>query len=857
MCACVRLREADHPGPEMSAEGAPLSPQYPLRRTLFAAGSAAAGALLLTVVAFGLAWNLEEENIRAEFDHEAEAITNMVELELDGAIRDLQAVSWFYAASREVTPGEFSRFVQPLLVRRSALAALAWAPRIRSTTRRSNEPRSAAEPEEVFPVILSESRSALVWLHGFNLQREPQLLPALAEARDTGGVLATAPLVLGDGRGEEEVVLLLRPVYGPAFAPATVEARRASLRGYLVGVFVVHQAIEDALRNSGSQEFSVTLLDAATGRPLYPPKHPQATGQPAPAAGAGSVHRFQRETAGRTWLFEFRPRPDYFARRRSWQPWGMLAGGLFASLLLAVFLAERHRAERAIRGWNATLEQRVQQRTAELEATNRALAERSASLDALVRNSPLAIVVLDAEHRILLCNPAFERLFQYRQEEIVGQKLDELIAGPFEQQAADLTQRGLAGELVHTTAQRRRRDGSLVDVEIHGVPLRIEGRLCGTFALYQDISERRRSELALERTRAELAAKVRELEQMNLRARRLNELAELLQSCHNTAEAYALIRQRMRQFFPEDAGVLAVVSASRNMVETVSSWGESLRCERVFAPADCWALRRGQPHRVDDPAADPVCPHVPQPGAGGYLCVPMTAQGEALGILHLQWGPADPVQPEAHHPREDRIQLAIALGEHLGLALANMRLRESLRAQSIRDPLTGLFNRRYLEESLERELRRAMRKHRPLAAVLFDLDHFKQFNDTFGHAAGDALLAELGRFLQERIRADDIACRYGGEEFVLILPESSLQETRQRVEGLRLEFERLHVEHRGLALGTVTLSAGVAVFPEHATTADALLRQADRALYRAKEQGRNRVVVAEPLETGAILEPER
>jgi diguanylate cyclase (GGDEF)-like protein len=389
------------------------------------------------------------------------------------------------------------------------------------------------------------------------------------------------------------------------------------------------------------------------------------------------------------------------------------------------------------------------------------------------------------------------------------------------------------------------------------VPLLIEGRLCGTFALYQDISERRRSELALEQTRAELAAKVGELEQMNLRARRLNELAELLQSCHNTAEAYTIISQRMRQFFPDEAGALAVVSASRNMVEMVSSWGEPPRCERVFAPADCWALRRGQPHRVDDLATDPVCPHVPQPGAGSYLCVPMTAQGEALGILHLQWELTDAVPSGAQNPREDRIQLAIALGEHLGLALANMRLRESLRAQSIRDPLTGLFNRRYLEESLERELRRAIRKQRPLGAVLFDLDHFKQFNDTFGHAAGDALLAELGRFLQTRIRADDIACRYGGEEFVLILPESSLQETTERVDGLRLEFEHLHVEHRGLALGPVTLSAGVAVFPEHGTTAETLLRQADRALYRAKELGRNRVVVAESLETGAVLERER
>jgi diguanylate cyclase (GGDEF)-like protein len=196
---------------------------------------------------------------------------------------------------------------------------------------------------------------------------------------------------------------------------------------------------------------------------------------------------------------------------------------------------------------------------------------------------------------------------------------------------------------------------------------------------------------------------------------------------------------------------------------------------------------------------------------------------------------------------ETKQRLAVTAAGHIALALANLRLRETLRMQSIRDPLTGLFNRRYMEESLARELRRAARNQRKLGAIMLDLDHFKRFNDTFGHEAGDALLRELGGFLRTRTRREDIACRYGGEEFVVILPEASIEATRQRAERLREEFKHLNVQHRGRSLGAVTLSLGVAVFPEHASTVEDIMRSADRALYRAKAEGRDRVVLGESI----------
>jgi diguanylate cyclase (GGDEF)-like protein len=193
---------------------------------------------------------------------------------------------------------------------------------------------------------------------------------------------------------------------------------------------------------------------------------------------------------------------------------------------------------------------------------------------------------------------------------------------------------------------------------------------------------------------------------------------------------------------------------------------------------------------------------------------------------------------------EAKRQLATTVAEHIALALASLKLRETLKLQSIRDPLTGLYNRRHLEECLERELKKAMRGHRSVGAIMIDLDHFKQVNDTFGHPAGDAVLKTLAKFLRNHTRAGDVVCRYGGEEFLIILPEAGLQDTLERAERLRNDVRNIDFHHRGQALGMVTLSVGVAAYPEHGLTSESLLQAADEALYRAKAEGRDRVVVS-------------
>jgi diguanylate cyclase (GGDEF)-like protein len=317
----------------------------------------------------------------------------------------------------------------------------------------------------------------------------------------------------------------------------------------------------------------------------------------------------------------------------------------------------------------------------------------------------------------------------------------------------------------------------------------------------------------------------------------LNRMGELLQACVTEDEAYAVVGRFVSQFFPDDSGAVFVMSASRNVVEARAVWGATPSPDwTIFKPEECWALRRGRMHVVESTVDGLLCTHLPQPAPASYVCVPLIAQGESLGILCLG--------ARAHTWPEPQQRLAATVADQLGLAVANLKLRETLRNQSIRDPLTGLFNRRYLEETLEREVRRAERSQGALGVIMIDLDRFKAFNDTNGHDAGDMLLRELGRLLEGAVRGGDVACRYGGEEFLLILPGADLDATRHRADHIRESVKHLFVSHRGQSVGAVTMSAGVAAFPDHGTTGDAIVQAADAALYRAKGDGRDRVVVS-------------
>ncbi|OGL19952.1 MAG: hypothetical protein A3K12_02675 [Candidatus Rokubacteria bacterium RIFCSPLOWO2_12_FULL_71_19] len=328
----------------------------------------------------------------------------------------------------------------------------------------------------------------------------------------------------------------------------------------------------------------------------------------------------------------------------------------------------------------------------------------------------------------------------------------------------------------------------------------------------------------------------------------LNRLGELLQACLTLEEAYAVLERVLKDLFRFESGAVFACSTSRSLIEAVARWGAAASGSGgVFAIEECWALRSGRPHLVEDTRSGPLCTHLPSPPPAACICVPLVAQGEALGLLYIGAPPAG--TPAGRPLSEARRRLAEAVAEQVALGLANVKLREVLRSQSIRDPLTGLFNRRYMEETLEREVRRSQRAGRPMAVIMADIDHFKLINDNFDHDAGDAMLREMGALFQRNLRREDIACRYGGEEFVLVLHDASLEDAAKRAEDLRDGVKQMRVSDRGRIVGPVTLSLGVATFPEHGITGEALLHAADAALYRAKRRGRDRVTTAEPAGT--------
>jgi diguanylate cyclase (GGDEF)-like protein/PAS domain S-box-containing protein len=356
---------------------------------------------------------------------------------------------------------------------------------------------------------------------------------------------------------------------------------------------------------------------------------------------------------------------------------------------------------------------------------------------------------------------------------------------------------------------------------------------------HEDITQRKLAEEAVQHANEQLTFWIAELEQRTRDMTLLNEMNDFLQSCQTVAEAYEVFTLIAEHLFSNQIGALYIFSSDRQYLECVAHWGQEQPWVPTMPPDSCLALRRGRSHLIEQATGTLHCTNMETTAYLPYICVPLTAQSETLGVLRL-----GKVAANSPRTRERWQRLAVMVADNLALALSNLQLRARLQQQAIRDSLTGLFNRRYLDETLQREIQRAERHQHPIGIIMLDIDHFKRFNDIYGHHAGDILLQAVGEFLRTHTRGEDIACRYGGEEFVLVLPEASLEETRRRAEHIRTAMKHIFVEHNGQMLGGNTISLGVAVFATHGITADAVIDAADRALYRAKDAGRDCVAVA-------------
>ncbi len=398
----------------------------------------------------------------------------------------------------------------------------------------------------------------------------------------------------------------------------------------------------------------------------------------------------------------------------------------------------------------------------------------------------------------------------------------------------------------------RRKDGNVLDIRLHA-RRHPDPRTPGTLVAFQDISELRNSVRELEsqaraldqglakRTR-ELQTTVAELARRNWESSLLSSLGDLLQTSDHEERCVQVLSSACSELFPADSGHFALLDENGQGIEITGRHGTVFAKLPDCAEDNC-RIMRGDKTSVFIPGNDTSCPCLRDHDAP-HICVAVEANNTVMGALLLQLGlPGNMSGYEIRNAVEGKMNLFKRVTEVFSVNLANLRLRERLWKESITDRLTGLYNRRHMEASLRRELERAKRTGTNLGLVLMDVDHFKRFNDTHGHEAGDLVLKELGAFLCSSIRAGDIPCRFGGEELLIILPASDLVDSYKQAERIRKGVENLAIRHSENSL-RVTVSVGVSSFPDNGDTTEALINAADSALYKAKRAGRDTVVAA-------------
>lgn len=460
----------------------------------------------------------------------------------------------------------------------------------------------------------------------------------------------------------------------------------------------------------------------------------------------------------------------------------------------------------------------------------------------IIDNAPIGTAIISPEGTYLHANRTFYNLLGYKDKELNQISVFKTTYPKDIKATESAMKKLLQGEVnIARTEQRYvRKDGNVIWTLVSVSLIRDEyDNPLHFISQVIDVTDRIKNEKRLAKLNEQTLATLGELQLLEHEEKQLNNLNSMLQLCITADEAYPRISIIACDLFSQLSGGLSIFNNSIHEIETVFQWGKNQILQIRFLPNDCFGIRKGGIYIVDDPNLSVPCNHYRSTPDGGYMILPLIVQNELIGVIHLLAAPKDVV---SKHMQE----LALTFSNIVKLALANISLRETLRDLSLRDALTGLFNRRYLDETLTRELIRANREKNKLIVAMLDIDDFKKFNDNLGHDAGDEVLKLIGRILKLSFRDSDIPCRFGGEEFVIIMLNSDLKNALPRLEEFRVKLKNESLFFKGSLLPKITISIGIAEAPDDGAVSNDIIRAADEALYIAKKSGKDRIEVFHP-----------